>query len=85
MSRPVIKRWRSRLHGNIAVSPGGDALCQPDLPGDYEIIPNGIDVDHFSQRAAPWPQYQDGKTNIIFVGGWKSGRDCDTCWKPTAD
>ena len=38
------------------------------FPGDYEIIPNGIDVDHFSQRAAPWPQYQDGKTNIIFVG-----------------
>ena len=25
-------------------------------------------MDHFSQKAAPWPEYQDGKTNILFVG-----------------
>ena len=68
MSRPVIKRWRSRLHGSIAVSPAAMRYVSRTFPGDYEIIPNGIDVDHFSQRAVPWPQYQDGKTNIIFVG-----------------
>ena len=68
MSRPVIKRWRSRLHGSIAVSPAAMRYVSGAFPGDYEIIPNGIDVDHFSQWAAPWPQYQDGKTNIIFVG-----------------
>ena len=68
MSRPVIKRWRSRLHGSIAVSPAAMRYVSGAFPGDYEIIPNGIDVDHFSQRAAPWPHYQDGKTNIIFVG-----------------
>ena len=68
MSRPVIKRWRSRLHGSIAVSPAAMRYVSGAFPGEYEIIPNGIDVDHFSQRAAPWPQYQDGKTNIIFVG-----------------
>ena len=68
MSRPVIKRWRSRLHGSIAVSPAAMRYVSATFPGDYEIIPNGIDVDHFSQLAAPWPQYQDGKTNLIFVG-----------------
>ena len=68
MSRPVIKRWRSRLHGSIAVSPAAMRYVSGAFPGNYEIIPNGIDVDHFSQQAAPWPQYQDGKTNIIFVG-----------------
>lgn len=68
MSRPVIKRWRSRLHGSIAVSPAAMRYVSEAFPGEYEIIPNGIDVDHFSQRAAPWPQYQDGKTNLIFVG-----------------
>ena len=35
---------------------------------EYKIIPNGIDVDHFAQGAEPWPQFQDGKTNILFVG-----------------
>ena len=68
MSRPVIKRWRSRLHGSIAVSPAAMRYVSEAFPGEYEIIPNGIDVDHFSQRALPWPQYQDGKTNLIFVG-----------------
>ena len=68
MSRPVIKRWRSRLHGSIAVSPAAMRYVSKTFPGDYEIIPNGIDVDHFSQQAEPWPQYQDGMTNLIFVG-----------------
>ena len=68
MSQPFIKRWHQRLHGNIAVSPAARRYVHSTFPGNYEIIPNGIDVDHFSQRAKPWPQYQDGKTNIIFVG-----------------
>ena len=68
MSQPVIKRWHQRLHGNIAVSPAARHYVNSTFPGNYEIIPNGIDVDHFSQNAKPWPQYQDGKTNIIFVG-----------------
>ena len=68
MSRPVIKRWRSRLHGSIAVSRAAMHYVNGTFPGDYEIIPNGIDVSHFSQRIPPWPQYQDGKTNIMFVG-----------------
>ena len=38
------------------------------FPGDYKIIPNGIDVDRFAGNPSPWPQYQDGKTNILFVG-----------------
>lgn len=68
MTRPVIQRWRRRLHGCIAVSPAAMHYVQQTFPGDYEIIPNGIDINHFSRQTPPWPQYQDGKTNIIFVG-----------------
>ena len=67
-THPIIKRWQQRLHGNIAVSPAAQRYVYKTFPGDYKIIPNGIDVDHFSQKAAPWPEYQDGKTNILFVG-----------------
>ena len=67
-SQPLIKRWHQRLHGGIAVSPAAHNYVYNFFPRDYRIIPNGIDVDHFTNNAAPWPQYKDGKTNILFVG-----------------
>ena len=70
-SRPMLKRWHGRLHGGIAVSPAARQYVRNFFPRDYRIIPNGIDVDHFAGKSAsggPWPEYQDGKTNILFVG-----------------
>ena len=68
LSHPIIKRWHQRLDGSIAVSPAAQRYISSAFPGDYKIIPNGIDVDHFSGNAVPFPQYRDGKTNILFVG-----------------
>ena len=68
ITHPIIKRWQQRLHGNIAVSPAARRYVNNTFPGDYEIIPNGIDFKHFSANVAPMPQYQDGKINILFVG-----------------
>ena len=68
LSHPIIKRWHQRLDGSIAVSPAAQRYISSAFPGDYKIIPNGIDVDHFSGKAVPFPQYRDGKTNILFVG-----------------
>ncbi|MCI0899694.1 MAG: glycosyltransferase family 4 protein [Chloroflexi bacterium] len=68
VTHPIIKRWHKRLHGSIAVSPAARRYVNNTFPGDYEIIPNGIDFKHFSSNVAPLPQYQDGKLNILFVG-----------------
>jgi len=38
------------------------------FPGDYRIIPNGIDVEHFSAEVSPIEGLCDGKLNILFVG-----------------
>ena len=67
-SQPIVKRWHQRLHGGIAVSPAAHQYVHNFFPRDYRIIPNGIDVEHFAANAQPWPQYQDGKTNLLFVG-----------------
>ncbi len=67
-SQPIIKRWHQRLHGGIAVSPAAHEYVHNFFPREYRIIPNGIDVDHFTGNSVPWPEYQDGKTNILFVG-----------------
>ena len=68
LSHPLIKRWHQRLDGGIAVSPAALRYVNSAFPGNYKIIPNGIDLDHFTTKAAPWPEYQDGKINILFVG-----------------
>lgn len=66
--KPVLKPIDRHLHGRIAVSEAARAYFSKRFPGEYTIIPNGIDVDHFAAQAAPLPQFKDGKFNIVFVG-----------------
>jgi len=66
--RHVLRRWFRRLHGKIAVSVPAMHLVSHYFPGYYNIIPNGVDVEHFSLERPPMPQYADGKLNILFVG-----------------
>ncbi|MBI4216224.1 MAG: glycosyltransferase family 4 protein [Chloroflexi bacterium] len=66
--KPILKRWFRRLHGKIAVSRPAMEFVQHYFPGYYNIIPNGIDYERFSQETAPMPDFRDGKLNILFVG-----------------
>ena len=67
-SHPILKYWFRRLNGLIAVSAAARQYASRFFPGDYQIIPNGIDVDHFSAERPPIPELDDGKLNILFVG-----------------
>jgi len=62
-----IRRWMRRLDGKIAVSPAAARFIERYIPGYYNIIPNGVDVGHFAE-AEPFPDLQDGKLNVLFVG-----------------
>ncbi len=66
--RRMIKRWATKLDGKIAVSPAAVKHVEKYFPGYYNIIPNGVDVDHFAQGAEPLPEFSDGKRNVLFVG-----------------
>jgi phosphatidyl-myo-inositol alpha-mannosyltransferase len=57
----------SRLHGRIAVSAAARHFIDRYFPGDYKVIPNGVDVD-FYRRAVPIARWQDGRANLLFVG-----------------
>ncbi len=70
--RPISTIWLRRrarkLHGKIAVSkPAMEFVCK-HVPGDYDIIPNGVDLDRFSPDVSPIDEFGDGKLNILFVG-----------------
>ncbi len=64
----MIHRRVRKLHGKIAVSKVAMGYAQRNVPGDYEIIPNGIDLEHFSADVPPIEEFCDGKLNIVFVG-----------------
>ncbi len=65
---PFVMRWFSKLHGKIAVSKPAMDFIGKHFPGEYAIIPNGIDVEHFSTAVSPIDRFSDGKLNILFVG-----------------
>ncbi len=72
-SKPLLmngffKKWFKKLDGRIAVSKPAMDFINKHFPSTYDIIPNGIDLEHFSPNVAPLPQFRDGKTNILFVG-----------------
>ncbi len=67
----VGQRWGShlaqRLHGRIAVSGAARHFINRYFPGDYRIIPNGVEVELFA-NAEPRDELRDGTLNILFIG-----------------
>ncbi|MSQ11663.1 MAG: glycosyltransferase family 1 protein [Dehalococcoidia bacterium] len=68
VSKAFLRPLLARLDGRIGVSRPAIDFVSQFFPGDYQIIPNGIDVQHFQGPVEPFPQFMDGKTNLLFVG-----------------
>lgn len=64
----LTRRWFRKLDGKIAVSPAAASLVSRYFAGYFNIIPNGIDYEHFRKDREPLHEFQDGKSNILFVG-----------------
>ena len=56
-----------RLHGRIAVSAAAMHFIKRYFPGDYKVIPNGVDLAQFDD-VPPFARWNDGVPNILFVG-----------------
>ncbi len=67
-ARPILRYFIGKLDGRIAVSVPAEDFISQYFEGNYEIIPNPIDLNRFKTEAQPLPQYNDGKLNILFVG-----------------
>jgi len=57
----------ARLHGRVAVSAAARHFIDRFFPGDYKVIPNGVDVPRYA-NAVPIARWQDGTPNLLFVG-----------------
>jgi len=66
--RRLIKRWQRKLDGKIAVSAAAVKHIEKYFPGYYNIIPNGVAIEHFERAVEPLAEFNDGKRNVLFVG-----------------
>jgi phosphatidylinositol alpha-mannosyltransferase len=67
----ALRSHAERLHGRIAVSAAARHFIDRFFPGDYKVIPNGVDVGRFA-NAVPIARWQDGTPNVLFVGRHES-------------
>jgi phosphatidylinositol alpha-mannosyltransferase len=67
MGSRALGSYIERLDGRIAVSAAARHFIDRYFPGDYKVIPNGVDVSRFA-RAVPIARWQDGTPNLLFVG-----------------
>ncbi len=65
---PFLGRYYRRLNGRIAVSSAAQEFVSRFFPGDYRIIPNGVDTSIFRPDTPPLPEFDDGMLNVLYLG-----------------
>jgi phosphatidylinositol alpha-mannosyltransferase len=68
LGRPVLRSFSGRLDGRIAVSEAARGYVSRYFPGEYTIIPNGVDTTAFRPDLEPLPACRGHGPTILFVG-----------------
>jgi phosphatidyl-myo-inositol alpha-mannosyltransferase len=67
--REWLGRAVTRLDARLAVSRTAQASALLYYPGEYRIIPNGVDIERFHPGLAPFERWREGDhINLLFVG-----------------
>lgn len=64
----ILRPYADRLAARIAVSEAAKRFISQYFPGEYRVIPNGVDTERFSTGIEPLPRLNDGLQNVLFVG-----------------
>ncbi len=58
----------ARLAARVAVSDAARRFVARYVPGDYDVVPNGVDTGRFHPRVAPADGRRRGRPVVLFVG-----------------
>jgi phosphatidyl-myo-inositol alpha-mannosyltransferase len=72
--KAIMDLFVDRVDCRVAVSEVARESIDSHFPGDYQIVPNGIDLDRFRPDVTPITEYLDGMRNILFVGRYDEPR-----------
>jgi phosphatidylinositol alpha-mannosyltransferase len=81
----AIRPLARRLAARVAVSEAARRTVAPHFPGDYAIVPNGIDVARFCVEA-PRPAWrQPDRVHVLYVGRLEPRKGVDVLVRACAD
>jgi phosphatidylinositol alpha-mannosyltransferase len=66
--RRALNSRAERLDVRIAVSEPARQFASRYFPGQYEIVPNGIDCDRFNPAVQPLDALDGGSLKVLYVG-----------------
>ncbi|MHB8620088.1 MAG: glycosyltransferase family 4 protein [Chloroflexota bacterium] len=66
--KAIVRQRVKKLHGRIGVSDTARGFVAGYFPGDYVVIPNGINLEWWRQPAKPIERFADGRPNVLFLG-----------------
>ncbi len=64
----LYKGFLKKIKGFIAVSEAAKEEAEKVIPGDYKVIPIGVDLNKFSPTNKKLSKFCDGKLNILYLG-----------------
>lgn len=68
LARPLLEPMMRKIDVRVAVSEAARELVSRYFPGDYRIIPNGVDTARFSPDGDRLPGLEDGLFYLLFIG-----------------
>lgn len=68
LAAPLLRRLAGRLHVRAAVSPAALDLVSRYFPGEYRILPNGVDTQRFTPQGSALPGLDPQRFYLLFVG-----------------
>jgi phosphatidylinositol alpha-mannosyltransferase len=68
VARPLLAPLMRRIRARIAVSDAARETVAARFPGDYQVIPNGIEVARFQTRRQRPPALAESGSIVLYVG-----------------
>lgn len=72
--KPYMSFVLGRLDARICVSQPAREMISDHFEGDYQIVPNGIDIQQFHDGVERFAWADDGRPRILFVGRFDETR-----------
>jgi phosphatidylinositol alpha-mannosyltransferase len=66
--RSVFRNQLAKINGRIAISRRAREAAEPYVPGEFRIIPCGVDLGRFHPGVSPLPERKPGQSRILFLG-----------------